>query len=64
MVDVSKVRIRAATRVGYRITTMALPEALFRRLSIASLETRMVQTEIVRRALEDWLDRYKKGRRG
>ena len=43
---------------------MALPEALFRRLSIASLETRMVQTEIVRRALEDWLDRYKKGRRG
>jgi metal-responsive CopG/Arc/MetJ family transcriptional regulator len=63
-VDVSKVRIRAATRVGHRITTMALPEKLFRRLSIASLETRMVRTEIVRRALEEWLNHYKKGRRG
>jgi metal-responsive CopG/Arc/MetJ family transcriptional regulator len=43
---------------------MALPEKLFRRLSIASLETRMVRTEIVRRALEEWLNHYKKGRRG
>jgi predicted cobalt transporter CbtA len=46
-------------------TTAALPKALHRRLMVASVETRLVATEIIRRALAEWLDRrQRKGRRG
>jgi len=58
-------RIRAASSEGYVRTSAALPEALHRRLMHASIETRLVATEIVRRALTEWLDRHaKKPRKG
>jgi len=41
-------------------TSAALPEALHRRLMHASIETRLVATEIIRRALTEWLDRHAK----
>ena len=50
-------RIRAATRKGMIVTTVALPEDLHRRLALAGLEERIVLTELVRLALVDWLDR-------
>ena len=53
-------RIRAKTSEGHVRTTAALPEALHRRLMHASVETRLVATEIVRRALADWLDRHER----
>jgi len=57
-------RIRASTSEGHVRTTAALPERLHRRLVLASLETRLVGTEIIRRALIEWLDRWeKKGRK-
>jgi hypothetical protein len=44
------------------VSTMALPEDLHRRLAIAAVEDRIAMTELVRRALADWLDRRDKGR--
>ena len=40
-------RIRAATSEGYVRNSAALPEALHRRLMHASIETRLVATEII-----------------
>jgi hypothetical protein len=58
-------RVRAATGKGMVRTTAALPEALHRRLMVASIETRLVATEIIRRAVAEWLGKYEKrvGRR-
>ena len=53
-------RIRAKTSKGMIRTTAALPEALHRRLMHASIETRLVATEIIRRALGEWLDKREK----
>jgi hypothetical protein len=44
------------------VSTMALPEELHRRLAVAALEDRIAMTEVVRRALGDWLDRRDKAR--
>ena len=45
-----------------RVTTVALDEGMHRRLAIAAIEESTVMTEIVRRALREWLDR-RQGRR-
>ena len=50
-------RIRAETREGMRVTTVALRDDMHRRLAIAAIEEGTVMTEIVRRALAEWLDR-------
>jgi hypothetical protein len=50
-------RIRAETREGMRVTTVALREDMHRRLAIAAIEESTVMTEIVRRALGEWLKR-------
>ncbi len=50
-------RKRAETREGMRVTTMALPEELHRRLAIAALEDNTVMTELVRQAVTEWLER-------
>jgi Arc/MetJ-type ribon-helix-helix transcriptional regulator len=43
-----------------RVTTIALPEELHRRLVVEALDRRTVMTELVRQALAEWLAR--KGR--
>ena len=50
-------RKRAESRKGMRVTTVALPEELHRRLAIAALEGRTVMTELVRQAVTEWLER-------
>lgn len=55
-------RVRAESREGMRVTTVALEEGMHRRLAIAAIEESTVMTEIVRRALREWLDR-RQGRR-
>lgn len=46
-----------------RVTTVALREETHRRLAIAAIEESTVMTEIVRRALSEWLDRRSRKRR-
>ena len=50
-------RFRAESREGMRVTTVALEEGMHRRLAIAAIEESTVMTELVRRALAEWLDR-------
>lgn len=50
-------RIRADSREGMRVTTVALRDDMHRRLAIAAIEESTVMTEIVRRALREWLER-------
>lgn len=47
-----------------RVTTVALQEDMHRRLAIAAIEESTVMTEIVRRAVGEWLDRRGRKRRG
>jgi hypothetical protein len=56
-------RIRAESREGMRVTTVALNEDMHRRLAIAAIEESTVMTEIVRRALREWLQRRGSKRR-
>ena len=56
-------RIRAESREGMRVTTVALHEDVHRRLAIAAIEESTVMTEIVRRALREWLERRGKKRK-
>jgi Arc/MetJ-type ribon-helix-helix transcriptional regulator len=44
------------------VTTIALPEALHKRLAIAAIEDGTVMTEVVRAAVREWLDRRDKAR--
>lgn len=46
-----------------KVTTVALPETLHRRLAIAAIEDETVMTELVREAMADWLDRRDRERR-
>ena len=55
-------RVRAATREGMRVTTIALSEEMHRQLAIEALERRTVMTELVRLALAEWL--AKQGKTG
>jgi predicted transcriptional regulator len=57
-------RVRAATREGMVVTTIALREEVSRRLSMAALEDRTVMTELVRQAVDEWLERRKRTARG
>jgi len=56
-------RFRAESREGMRVTTVALQEDMHRRLAIAAIEESTVMTELVRRALAEWLDRRGRKRR-
>ena len=47
---------RASTRSGMVVTTVALDEALHRRLALAALDERAALTELVRQAVTEWLD--------
>lgn len=42
---------------GMTITTIALPDALYRRLKIAALDAHRPAVDLVRQALEEFLDR-------
>lgn len=50
-------RVRAESREGMRVTTVALEVGMHRRLAIAAIEESTVMTELVRRALGEWLER-------
>ncbi len=55
---------RARTREGMIVTSMALPEKLHRRLAIAALDRHVAIAELVREAIETYLRRPTKARRG
>ena len=55
-------RVRAATREGMRVTTIALTDEMHRQLAIEALERRTVMTELVRLALAEWLAKQAKAR--
>lgn len=42
------------------VTTVALPPALHRRLVLAALEENAASAELIREAVEEWLDRRKR----
>ena len=54
---------RANSRKGMRVTTVALDEDTHRRLRIASVETRIPLTGIVRTAVKAWLEAWERRRR-
>jgi predicted DNA-binding ribbon-helix-helix protein len=55
-------RQRAKSREGMVTTTVALRGAVHLRLKKISAETGIVMTELVRRAVEEWLRRQRKGK--
>src|SRR5882672_6410213 len=55
-------RKQAATRARMKVTTIALPNAMHRRLLVAALNTNTAATEIVRDAVGAWLSRHGKRR--
>jgi hypothetical protein len=50
-------RNRAPSREGMRVTTVALSDAVHRKLVIAAIEEDTVMTELVRQAVNEWLER-------
>ena len=42
------------------VTTVALPPVLHRRLVLAALEENAASAELIREAVEEWLDRRKR----
>ena len=55
-------RKQAATRTRMKVTTIALPNAMHRRLLVAALNTNTAATEVVRDAVAAWLSRNGKRR--
>lgn len=55
---------RATSRERMRVTTVALPEQVHRRLTAAAAKERTVMTELVRQAVIEWLERHTDGREG
>ena len=53
---------RADSREDMRVTTVALPVALHEKLSEAAQRQGTVMTELVRRAVAEWLKRHRGGR--
>lgn len=51
---------RAESREGMVITTVALPPGLHRRLVLAALEENAASAELIREAVDEWLDRRKR----
>jgi hypothetical protein len=54
---------RASSRVGMIVTTIALPPALHRQLALAALEDNAALTELIRQAVQEWLERRPHRRR-
>ena len=54
---------RAESRKDMLVTTVALERDLHRKLSIAALEENAAMTELVRRAVEEWLERRARKRK-
>jgi hypothetical protein len=52
-------RIRAGTSKGMIRTSVALPEALHLRYKLASIETGVVVTELIRRAAAEWIQKHR-----
>jgi len=50
-------RYRATTREGMRVTTIALPDEMFRELSHAAIDEDVSMTELVRQLAADYLRR-------
>jgi predicted transcriptional regulator len=46
------------------VTSLALDPALHRRLAIAAVEENAALTELVRQAIQEWLERRDKTRKG
>lgn len=53
---------RADTRKGMTVTTVALDKDLHRRLRLASVETKIPLTEILRTAAAAWINAWEKRR--
>ena len=51
-------RKRLATREGTVVTSVALPEVLHRRATLAALDRGWALTELYRTAIAEWLDRH------
>ncbi len=57
-------RRRLTSRTGAKVSTLALPATLHRRLHLAALDRGCAAAQIIREAIEEWLTRYdKKGGR-
>ena len=54
---------RAESREGMIVTTVAFEASLHRRLAIAGIEENAALTEIVRQAVEEWLQRRQAGKK-
>ncbi len=54
---------RAQSREGMVVTTVALEKELHQRLAIAAVEDNAALTELVRRAISDWLFRREQKRK-
>lgn len=52
---------RAVSRAQHIVTTVSLPEKMHRELAHAAVEERAALTELVRRAIKDWLKQRRKG---
>ena len=56
-VGVVMTKMRAGSRKGMIVTTIALDRALHRRLALASVEKHAAIAELLRQAAREWLDR-------
>ncbi len=55
---------KAESREGMIITTVALPPELHRRLVLAALDENAAAAELIRQAVQEWLDRRERERKG
>lgn len=63
--DTEMAKRKAESREGMIVTTVALPPELHRRLVLAGLEENAAAAELIRQAVQEWLnkrDRQRKGR--
>ncbi len=51
-------RRRLTSRTGARVSTLALPAPLHRRLHLAALDRGIAAAQIIREAIEAWLTHY------
>jgi predicted transcriptional regulator len=57
-------RVRASTRKGMVVTTVALEPDQHERLTAIAQKHGTVLTALIRQAVEDWLDHYDKRQKG
>ena len=60
----SRQKVKAKTRAGMKATTLWMPDALHRRLLLASVAMNWSGNEIMRQALSEWLTRHSRRKRG